>query len=132
MSPRRTPAETTAPAKPTRARPSRSRSVMSSLHSIVPCEHPHRRLEQLPDLPVADLPGCLALAPPARRPALVGAGDALTTLEIGPACRALPGAYYRAHHVKQGDAEQHRHVRPVRQSEPAEHDRDGKQRDGGF
>ncbi len=85
MSPRRTPAETTAPAKPTRARPSRSRSVMSNLHSIVPCERPHRRLEQLPDLPVADLPGCLSLSPPSRRPALVGAGDALTTLEIGPA-----------------------------------------------
>ena len=57
MSPRRTPAETTATAKPTRAKPSRSRSVMSNLPSIVPREHPHRRHGQLPDLPVADLPG---------------------------------------------------------------------------
>src|SRR5712692_737745 len=75
MSPRRTPAETTAPAKPTRARPSRSRSVMSNLPSIVPCEHPPPRA---------------APRPPGRGP--VG----LTTLEIGPAYLALPGAYYSA------------------------------------
>jgi hypothetical protein len=55
MSPRRTPAATTATGKPTRARPSRSRSVMSNLHSIVPCEQSHRRLEVGPDLPVAGL-----------------------------------------------------------------------------
>jgi hypothetical protein len=55
MSPRRTPAATTATGKPTRARPSRSRSVMSNLHSIVPGEQSHRRLEVGPDLPVAGL-----------------------------------------------------------------------------
>jgi len=47
MSPRSTPPPTTATAKPTRARPRRSRSVMLNLPLIEAGERPDRRLEQL-------------------------------------------------------------------------------------
>ena len=54
MSPRSTPPPTTATAKPTRARPRRSRSVMLNLPSIEAGERPDRRLEQLLDLLIAN------------------------------------------------------------------------------
>jgi len=67
MSPRRMPAAMTATMKPTRARPSRSRSVMLSLHSIVS-------------------PGAYYSAPPCR---LNGSGAALGR---GGACAMVSGA----------------------------------------
>src|SRR5438093_3710301 len=54
MSPRSTPPPTTATAKPTRARPRRSRSVMLNLPLIEAGERPDRRLEQLLDLLIAN------------------------------------------------------------------------------
>ena len=55
-----------------------------------------RRLEQLPDLPVAGLPGRLSVSPPPLRPALLRARHVLPALEPDSARLTLPRAYYSA------------------------------------